>query len=141
MKNITIAGRTGKDAVLRRLQDGTPVLGFSVAVDDGYGQNKRTLWFDCSVFGKRGEGLEPHLKKGTAVAVSGDMSTREHDGKTYLTVRVSEVTLQGGGEKPAAKQERITSYDRDDDRTSYGARGGSAASLADDEIPFGLEWR
>lgn len=131
MKQITIAGRTGKDATLRRLNDGTPVLGFSVAVDDGYGQNKRTLWFDCSIFGKRGESLEQHLKKGTAVAVSGDLSTREHEGKTYLTIRVNEVTLQGGGEKPA-KQDRSTSYDRDDSRTSY----GDSSHDLNDEVPF-----
>lgn len=36
MKNITIAGRLGKAAELRRLQDGTPVLSFTVAVDDGW---------------------------------------------------------------------------------------------------------
>lgn len=136
MKNITIAGRIGKDAVLRETND-TKVLGFSVATDDGYGENKRTIWFDCSLWGKRGEALAQYLTKGTAVAVCGDLSTREHDGKTYLTVRVAEVTMQGGGEKQdkPAKQDRSTSYDRDDSRTTYG--GGDL----DDEIPFAPEWR
>lgn len=133
MKQIAIAGRIGKDATLRRTQSGDPVLGFSVAVDDGYGQNKRTLWFDVSLWGKRGEALEQYLTKGTAVAVSGDLSTREHDGKTYLTVRASEVTMQGGGDNKPAKQERQQGmYDRDDPRTTYG--GGSRE--LDDEIPF-----
>lgn len=121
MKNITIAGRLGKDSTLRRTQDSTAVLSFSVAVDDGYGQNKKTLWFDCSVWGKRGEALEQYLVKGTAVAVSGDLSTREHEGKAYLTVRVDQVTMQGGGEraeKPAAQP------------------GASMRDVMDDEIPF-----
>src|SRR5690606_12117409 len=96
MKQIVIAGRTGKPAELRRTQNGDAVLSFSVAVDDGFGQNKKTLWFDCSVWGKRGETLKDMLPKGKEVTVSGDLSTREHDGKTYLTVRVNELTLQGG---------------------------------------------
>lgn len=137
MKQIVIAGRTGKPAELRRLQDGTPVLSFTVAVDDGWGERKRTLWFDCSLFGKRGEPLEQYMPKGTAVAVSGDLSTREYEGKTYLTVRVNEVTLQGGkqdGERresrPARQEQGM--YDRDDPRTGI----GSYADDLDDNLPF-----
>lgn len=137
MKNITIAGRLGKAAELRRLQDGTPVLSFTVAVDDGWGERKRTLWFDCSLFGKRGEPLEQYMPKGTAVAVSGDLSTREYEGKTYLTVRVNEVTLQGGkqdGERRESRPSRQEQgmYDRDDPRTG----GGSYADDLDDNLPF-----
>lgn len=130
MKIIVIAGRLGKDAELRRTQDGTAVLNFTVAVDDGYGERKGTLWFDCSLFGKRGEALEPHLSKGNAVTVSGDLGKREHDGKTYLTVRVSELTMQGGEKREAApKQER--SYANRDDSRLYGKN----EDLSDD-IPF-----
>lgn len=133
MKQIVIAGRLGKDAELRRTQDGTAVLNFTVAVDDGYGERKSTLWFDCSLFGKRGEALEPHLSKGSAVTVSGDLGKREHDGKTYLTVRVSELTMQGGGEKreAAPKQERRNDFDRDDPRTQR-----RVDDDLDDTIPF-----
>lgn len=133
MKTIVIAGRTGKAAELRRLQDGTPVLSFSVAVDDGWGERKRTMWFDCSLFGKRGEPLEQYMPKGTAVAVSGDLSTREHEGKTYLTVRVNEVTLQGG--KSEGQSEQRSSGAK---QQSYGEQSGSYGGTDDlsDEIPF-----
>ena len=99
MKTITIAGNIGKDAVTRRTQGGDAVTGWSLAVEERAGQEKRTLWFDCSLWGKRGEALAPYLTKGSRVAVSGDLSTREHDGKTYLTVKASEVTLMGGGQE------------------------------------------
>lgn len=128
MKSIVIAGRLGKDAELRRTGGGDPVLSFPVAVDDGYGQNKSTMWFDCSVWGKRGEALGEHLRKGTAVAVSGDLSRREHDGKTYLAVRVNDVTLQGGGERQEKQTQQRTSYDDQDDRSN--------TRELDDEIPF-----
>jgi single-strand DNA-binding protein len=118
MKTIVIAGRLGRDAELRRTQGGDPVLSFPVAVDDGYGERKSTMWFDCSVWGKRAEALSSHLVKGMAVAVSGDLGKREHDGKTYLTVRVSELTMQGGGERQDAKPKGGGMYDRDDPRTA-----------------------
>jgi single-strand DNA-binding protein len=99
MKSITVAGGITRDAVTRTTPQGDKVTGFSVAVDDGFGQNKKTLYFDCSLWGARGEKLAPYLTKGSKVAVSGDLSTREHEGKTYLTVRAAEVTLLGGGER------------------------------------------
>jgi single-strand DNA-binding protein len=131
MKTIIIAGKIGKDAVVRTTGKGDKVAGFSVAVEERNGQDKRTIWFDCALWGARGDALSAYLTKGSKVAVSGDLSTREHEGKTYLTVRVSEVTLMGGGQ----------SQDRDarrDDPPARGASGGaySAPSDMDDDVPF-----
>lgn len=128
MKQICIAGRTGKAAELRRTQSGDPVLSFSLAVDDGYGQNKKTIWFDCSVWGKRAQALENHIQKGSALTVSGDLSTREHDGRTYLTVRVNELTLQGG--KPEGQQQRQPA-----EQSGYGNQPADY-DLDGDSIPF-----
>lgn len=122
MKQITIAGGIGKDAVIRRTNDGDAITGFSVGVNDGYGDKKRTIWFDCSIFGKRGEKLADYLTKGSRVVVSGEFGTREYEGKTYFTVRVSEIELMGGGERKesTAQQEKPS---------------GEPWGL-DDEIPF-----
>ena len=136
MKTITIAGNIGKDAETRTTQGGESVTGWSVAVEERAGNDKRTVWFDCSLWGKRGAGLAQYLTKGSRVAISGDLSTREHNGKTYLTVRASEVTLMGGGEKrehvnmpPGYEGTEAAEVDR--------ARGPSF----EDEIPFAPEWR
>ncbi len=122
MKAITIAGNIGKDAVVRTTQGGDRITGWSVAVEDGFGQNKRTIWFDCSWFGSRGEKVAQYLTKGSKVTVSGDFSTREHEGKTYLQVRVNDVTLQGG--KPEGQRD-----DRQQER-------GRADDIDADSIPF-----
>ena len=127
MKSLTIAGNIGKTAELRNAGS-DQVAGFSVAVDDGFGDKKRTLWFDVSIWGKRAATLAPMLVKGGKVCVTGDLSTREHDGKTYLTLRANDVTLmsarQDGEARPA--------------RGDYGdpARQAPARSDMDDEIPF-----
>jgi len=105
MKSLTIAGGIGKDAVTRSTQDGDKVTGFSVGVSEGFGDKKRTIWFDVSMWGNRGEKLAQHLTKGSRVVVTGDLSTREHEGKTYLTLRAADVTLMGGGERREDRQE------------------------------------
>ena len=122
MKSITIAGNLGKDAVVRTTPNGDKVAGFGVAVEERNGQDKRTIWFDCSLWGKRGEALANYLTKGTRVCVSGTLSTREHEGKTYLTVSANEVTLMGGGERREEQQ--------------GSGRTDSARRDLDDDIPF-----
>ncbi len=105
MKSITIAGNICRNAETRNTQSGDSVTGFSVAVEERQGQDKRTIWFDVSIWGKRGSSLAQYLTKGTRVAVAGDLSTREHDGKSYLTVRADQVTLLGGGERQEQRRE------------------------------------
>jgi single-strand DNA-binding protein len=99
MKNITIAGNIGRDATQRQTPNGDKVASWPVAVEERSAQDKRTIWFDCALWGKRGESLAQYLTKGSRVSVSGELSTREHEGKTYLTIRVDQLTLMGGGEK------------------------------------------
>jgi single-strand DNA-binding protein len=112
MKQIIIAGGLTRDAVLRRTQQGDPILGFSVGVSEI--RDKPSTYFDCSLFGKRGEALLPFLNKGIKVTVIGDLSTREHEGKTYLQVRASEITLQGGGQRQEEREEPAKGRDADD---------------------------
>lgn len=121
MKHITIAGTIGRDAQTRDAGQSS-VTGFPVAVDErGRNGEKSTVWFDCSLWGKRGDSLRAYLTKGGKVAVTGELSTREHNGKTYLQIRADDVTLMGGGQKPAESQRE---YD------------AQPAGYMDDEIPF-----
>lgn len=129
MKNLTIAGRLTKDAETRDA-GGSRVTGFSVAVDNWDGKTKGTMFFDASWWGDRGEKVAQYLVKGASVTVSGDLGTREHNGKTYLTIRVGDVTLQGG--KPAASGGASND--------GFSGQAGQADALGrydlDDGIPF-----
>ena len=87
----TFVGRVGKDAVTRFTQGGDPIVGFSLAADNGFGDKKQTLWFDASGFGKRYEAVCPYLLKGAQVWVAGEQGEREHDGKTYKTLRLTDL--------------------------------------------------
>jgi single-strand DNA-binding protein len=122
MKTMTIAGNIGRDAEARKTQSGDSVTGFTVAVEDRAGREKSTIWFDVSIWGARGEKLAPYLRKGGKVAVSGDFGRREHDGKTYLTIRADQVTLMG------------SKGDGNSDRQEPQRQDGGG--MPDDEIPF-----
>jgi single-strand DNA-binding protein len=137
MKNITIAGRIGKDAETRNTQQGDQVTSFTVAVDEGFGDKKRTLWFDCSLWGKRGEKLSGYITKGSSVTVTGDLSTREYEGKTYLTIRANDLTLQGGRDA-GGRQDRVESSNGDQSQFSSGSVGGGRTinDDIDEPIPF-----
>ena len=128
MKAITIAGRIGKDAVVRTTQGGDKVTGWTVAVDEGWGDNKRTLWFECSWWGQRGERVSEYLTQGINVTVSGEFSTREHEGRTYLRLRVNDLTFQGGGQREDSGRQDQRGYDREADP--------KRKVDLDDDIPF-----
>jgi single-strand DNA-binding protein len=125
VKTITIAGNIGKDAETRTTQGGDSVTSFNIAVEDRAGKEKATLWFSCSLWGKRGDALAQYLTKGSKVCVAGDLSTREHEGKTYLQIRVDQVSLMGGQGHREERQEKSAE--------GYGPKSGGPMN---DEIPF-----
>ncbi len=102
MNVFSFTGHLGRDAEVRQAGNST-VCGFSVAVTSGYGDNQQTVWVSCNLWGKRAEGQLPqYLVKGQKVAISGELSTREHEGKTYLQVRVDQLDLIGQREQQTA---------------------------------------
>jgi single-strand DNA-binding protein len=118
----TVAGNIGKDAETRQAGKDT-VTSFSVASTEKSGDKKTTTWVDCSIWGKRGSALAQYLTKGSSVSVVGGLSTHEHNGKTYLKLRVDHIDLLGGKGGGGAKQETP-------------APSSSLPADDDDQIPF-----
>ena len=126
----TFTGRLGRDAEQKYLPTGTAVLEFSIAVDTGFGDKRRSFWLKCAMFGDRGTKLAQYLTKGQQVAVSGEFDPRPYqakDGaeKISLELRISAVELIGGkndtqqsqpeqAPKPAPKPP-APKFDDDDD--------------------------
>ncbi len=95
MNIFTFSGNLGRDSNVNQA-GGSTVCNFAVAVKSGYGDKEQTHWVDCALWGKQAESRLPEfLKKGKKVMVSGELGTREHEGKTYLTCRVQSIDLAG----------------------------------------------
>ena len=102
MNLFAFTGNIGGDVKVNNA-GGTAVANFSVAVKAGYGDKAQTIWIACALWGKQAESkLIDYLVKGQGVAVSGELSTRDHDGKTYLQVRVGTIDLVGSGKSEGA---------------------------------------
>ena len=86
MNKLTIIGNLTKAPELRHTQDGTPVCGFSVAVNrrkTANNQNPGADYFNVNAWRGLGENCAKFLDKGRKVAVVGRVSIRtwEKDGK------------------------------------------------------------
>lgn len=71
---LILIGRLGRDPEMRYTPDGKAVASFSVAVNAGYGEHKKTLWVRVSAFGKLAENCNEYLRKGSAVSVEGTLN-------------------------------------------------------------------
>lgn len=120
MNKLIITGRLTRDSELRRISSGTAVLNFSVANNTGYGDNVKTHYFDCALFGKRAEGrLSEFLVKGKQVAVEGEISLNTYEKKSggtgaSLNVFVQNVELMGGV-KPTTESTQNTASQANED--------------------------
>ena len=129
MNVFNCIGRVGKDAVERFTQGGKPVTGWSLAVDNGFGDNKQTIWLDCSWWGERAGKVAQYITKGSQLGVTGELGTREHDGKTYITLNVRDVSLVGGKSDAAPGSSRQPAQRRE-------PAPAPADVPFDDDIPF-----
>jgi single-strand DNA-binding protein len=140
MELLIIAGTVGKDAVLRRTSNGLDrpndaVLSFRVAVDQGKdksGNRRDAKWYDASIWGKRAESLQSYITKGSKLTLQGRPTAREHQGKVYMGIAVSELAFQGGSQR------------QQDDQSEWQKEPTGGASYGggfDDEILFAPEWR
>ena len=125
MLNMSIAGTVGKDAVLRKTNNGDAVLGFSIAVDNGKDKNgnkRETTWVNCSIWGKRAESLEQYITKAKKMVLTGRPSVSVYEGKGSLTLSVNDFTFMGGGDRQSDDVQRQHEEPRND--------------IDDDTIPF-----
>lgn len=107
-------GRLVADSELRFTQGkGTPVSTFKLAIDDGYGENKKTDFIPVVLWGKSAENLADYLNKGTLVAVSGKVSTRSYDAKDGNKKYVTEITADmfGGVKLLGSKKKDKDAFD------------------------------
>lgn len=120
-------GRCTKDPEVRyAAQTQKAIARFTLAIDEGYGENKKTNFINCVAFGKTAEACEKFTGKGLRVAVEGHIQTGSYEkdgGKVYTTDiicdKVEFVDWKQNGQKPASYEEAPAGF-----------------SAIDEEIPF-----
>lgn len=92
MNIAIITGRTTKDFEAFTTKTGTMIAKNNIAVDSGFGDNKRTDFIPITVFGKTAEFCSNYIRKGDLVEVRGHIVTgsyKKSDGTTVYTTDVN----------------------------------------------------
>ena len=109
LNNYSVIGRMTRDLDERAFaytSNGKARLNISIAVNDGYGDNQYTSYFDVVVWGKTAENIKPYLGKGKQICINGRLRQDRWDGndgaKHSRVVIVAEtVQLLGGRDNGA----------------------------------------
>mgnify|MGYP003310697919 CR=1 FL=1 len=79
MNKVVLSGNLAKDVDMRMTQSGKAVASFSLAVSDGWGENKKTYFVPIVVWGKMAELCEKYLRKGSKAMVDGRLQVRSYE--------------------------------------------------------------
>ena len=83
MNKVIFCGRTTKDIEMRYSQgENSMAIGrFLIAIDSGYGDKKKTSFFNCTIFGKQAEAFERYVPKGTKVLLECEANQNQYTDK------------------------------------------------------------
>ena len=122
-----LMGRLTRDPELRHTNSGTAVCSFSVAIDNGYGENRRTDFINCVAWNKTAEFVTNYFSKGKMIIVEGRIQSRSWDdpngGKRYATEVVAENVSFGESKKSS------------EGSGTSGGFGGGYGNASDDFMP------
>jgi single-strand DNA-binding protein len=81
--NLVIAsGNLTRDPEMRYTNSGKAVVSFSIAVNEGSGEKRTTVYMDCQAWEKQAELIAEYCRKGRKVLVTGSYSTDSWMDKT-----------------------------------------------------------
>lgn len=130
MNKVLLIGRMTRDPEFRTTQNDKAVATFGLAVDDGYGENKKAYFFNVVVWGKAAVAVSSYMHKGSKVAVTGKLTSRSYDDKNGSKRTAVEIMadMMGGVEFLDGKQ---------DSQGSGGyAYKNSGQDSGEEDIPF-----
>ncbi|MEI6285675.1 MAG: single-stranded DNA-binding protein [Bacillota bacterium] len=134
MNKVILIGNMTRDPEVRYTTGGKAVATFSIAVNSGFGDNKRTEFVPIVTWEKLAEICGNNLTKGKRILVEGRLQLREYETKEGEKRKVAEVVAQN-----------IEFLSPRDATHEVKPTGGSASSsqsgfgqevLPEEEIPF-----
>jgi single-strand DNA-binding protein len=119
LNKVVVAGHLGKDPEIKTLGSGTKIAKFSMAVNSGWGEKKKTSWLNIVCFGHQATYAEKYFSKGQAVFVDGRIEIdKGSDGRYWTNIVADNVSALGHSEKQTTQN------------------SGYSNSFSDDDIPF-----
>lgn len=98
--NVRLIGHVGQSPEVKSFDNGSKVANFSIAISKVYkdkdgNRQDSTQWFNLVAWRKLAEIVESYVKKGSHVAVEGELATRSWDDAEGNKKYATEVILNG----------------------------------------------
>ena len=162
MNKVLLVGRITKDPEIRYLQNGTPQVLFTLAVDRGVRDvngNRQADFISCVAWRGQADFISRYIRKGYLMSIEGRIQTRNYQGQDGQMRYVTEVVLdqvenlqprqddaQGQGYQQPVQPQPQQTYQGYNNPT-YGAPYQQSApqqsapqsfnvDVADDDLPF-----
>ena len=97
MNKFIVTGNLTKDADLKYTQNDKAYSKFSIANNEGFGENKKTNFFNCTLFGKSAENLNRFLVKGQKVLVTGRVDLGKYTDKEGIERTTTDIIVDSFG--------------------------------------------
>ena len=148
MTTIITTGRITRDFELRKAEKTSCVYAnFSLAVNDGFGSNQKTMYYECAVFGVDAERLiKAKAKKGSLIQVTGKFGVSEFtrtNGETGYSLKItvlawSYIPVASGGNSNgnSGAESNITPVPNQASETYYPEVDYNGTTNLDDDLPF-----
>ena len=123
MNKVCLVGRMCADVELRSTNTGKSVCDFALAVDRK-GKDAGTDFIDCAAWEKTAEFISRHFSKGSGIAITGRLQTRNYEDKEGKKRKATEVVVEEVGFCGKAE------------KTGTAPAGFDALPSGDDDLPF-----
>ena len=97
MNKFIATGNITKDAELRYTANDKAYSKFSIANNEGYGDNKKTNFFNCTLWGKSAENLNSFLVKGQKVLITGKVEINDYKDKEGVERKIIDINVDSFG--------------------------------------------
>lgn len=126
MNQVNLIGNLTKDVELRYTTDQKAIAKFTLAINDGYGENQRTSFIPIVVFGKQAENAERFLSKGSKAGITGRIQTGSYTNQEGVKIYTTDVI--------ANSVEFLDSRPTNEPQRGYEQQGFTA--LREDDVPW-----
>lgn len=151
LNRTVLMGRITRDLELRQTPSGVSTVSFTLAVDRSYvkqGEERQADFISCVAWRQTAEFITKYFRKGSLIALEGQLRSRVYDDNNGVKHYVTEVFVDNvsfTGEKSERKQEQSYGAEYEYHRPepavheaapSSGRTDYSDGVLSDDGVPF-----
>ncbi len=136
---VILIGRLTRDPEKSYTTSAMALTKFGLAVNNGYGDNKKTVFVDVATWGKTAEFVSTYFTKGKEILVEGRLeldnwTSKEGEKRSKLYVTGEKVSFSGSrGESAGESSSAETSMGQS---AEPAPTKNVASQLTDDDIPF-----